>query len=407
MEENRSTTDFSYSSAITYLDAIDQQRRIFSKLKGDLLSQYLEKERKPKERKARLISMNGWGDQSKRIELYHQAPHSQKHVEKIFHSDESIEKSGGFWISLGENGVVVNPGDHFLERFHKEELHIWDINHIIITEGNENASSELLTIWEFNKEINHMLSAWGMEPHIIHYWLHPDAFDRYGASIRPIYRQEQNSIHRLDLFQNSDSHETVTLSTELQLLYMANQQKKSSYAIRLEGKRSAIYDHAVALFLQTPWDALFTPLLQDAQIVVIGVGEIDFESITTLSYKEKTLGYAGALDLIASIYSTPQKSPQAILFSEYRMREGDFRIEAIKQLKVDAIRKIYEKQAVHISESNLCIIPSEESLSIDLDDFILEKAPGLGAPTSLSQIFALRLKGPFSKLQYLPKDSVL
>ncbi|KAM9977961.1 hypothetical protein ACTFIY_004558 [Dictyostelium cf. discoideum] len=235
--------------------------------------------------------MGGEINQKKRIELYHQAPHSgRKHVEKIFHSDESIEKSGGFWISLGENGVVVNPGDHFLERFHKEELHIWDINHIIITEGNENASSELLTIWEFNKEINHMLSAWGMEPHIIHYWLHPDAFDRYGASIRPIYRQEQNSIHRLDLFQNSDSHETVTLSTELQLLYMANQQKRARMPF-------------------TPWDALFTPLLQDAQIVVIGVGEIDFESITTLSYKEKTLGYAGALDLIASICSNTAKEP--------------------------------------------------------------------------------------------------
>ncbi len=429
MEQNRSTHDVSHHYGVTYLDAIDHQRRLFSGLKTDLLSRYLERDRKSIHTNPRLVSMNGWGNS---LELIHsdvsaKPKLSMQAIQKLFRGEESMERWGGFWLSLGGQGIAINPGSHFLQRFHNAELHVWDIDHVIITDGTPEASLELERLWTLNREINALLRDWGLEPHVIHYWLHPKAFDRYGAILRPIYRQEQGSVHRLDMFQDTTSFETTRISSELSVTYAAYRSSKESkglsyekqrgehsYALRIDWKPNETTPEneppfSIAFFLQTPWHESYSPLLQGIDTAVLGVGELNFEEIAKLSHDEKSLGYAGALSLLTHLYISSAHNTKipAIIFAEYGMKEGDFRIECLKQLKTDIIRQVQEKEPTLPNTKPILLLPAEDSLSLSLIDTTLQSAPGLDEPTHISDISVLRSHGPFSRLTYVPKNSVL
>ncbi len=418
----------------TFIDAIDHQRRLFSGLRTDLFAQYLERDRKSPHQTPKLVSMNGWGDSLRLITHGSTKPKlSKQAIQKLFRGEDNIERWGGYWTFLGGQGIAINPGNDFLQRFHESELHIWDIDHVIVTDGNVASSIDLERLWTLNKEINSLLRDWGLEPHVIHYWLHPKAFERYATKMRPHFRQEQGTLHRLDIFYDGHPFEKVQLSSGLDLVYMApgltkERMKEASfqassfhetpYAIRLEEKEVQTEGRlklSLGFFLHTPWNESLQPLIEGIDGAVLGVGELSFEEIAKLSSDEKGLGYSGALSFVSTLLSSQANKVSShmplLLFAEYGMREGDFRIECIKQLKADAIKKSIEKglssPLSQGDQSALRVIPAEETLTISLDNQILLSAPGLDEPIHVNDIAVFRSQGPFSRLTYINKSNVL
>ena len=413
----------------TFIDAIDHQRRLFSGLRTDLFAQYLERDRKSPHHSPKLVAMNGWGDSLRLITPGSAKPKlSKQAIQKLFRGDDSIERWGGYWTFLGGKGIAINPGNHFLQRFHESELHIWDIDHVIITDGNRASSVDLERLWTLNKEINALLRDWGLEPHVIHYWLHPQAFERYATKMRPHFRQEQGTLHRLDIFYDGHPHEKVELSHGLDLLYMSPNHPKDGkkepisgisssfetpYAIRLEekGPSGASSDKAYGFLLNTPWNESLIPFMEGIDVAVLGVGELSFEEIAKLSSDEKGLGYSGALQAVSTLSahaatrSEGKKAVPLFLFAEYGMEEGDFRIECIKQLKSDAWKKLPNSGTV--SKNSLRVIPAEETLTLSLDTLTLLSAPGLDEPIHVDDLAVFRSQGPFSRLTYINKSNVL
>ena len=198
------------------IEAINRQRRQFSAAKTANLSAYLERQR-TSIAAPRLVVLNGWSN--RRWQSPTDTIPSQLLHHLIKENNASLVRCGGYWIRLGGVGIVINPGRWFLERFHAAGLHIWDIDHVIVTDGKETAYSDLERLWTFNAEINTLLKEWKLDPHVISYWLHATAFEHNAPIIRPIFRQEMATVHRLGTFHDMSAFETVKINDYLSFDY--------------------------------------------------------------------------------------------------------------------------------------------------------------------------------------------
>ena len=81
--------------------------------------------------------------------------------------------SGAAGIGCSSEALALSstPGDGSWSVFTRRGLHIWDIDHVIITDGRESASFDLERLWTFNREINSLLKEWQLSPHVISYGL--------------------------------------------------------------------------------------------------------------------------------------------------------------------------------------------------------------------------------------------
>jgi hypothetical protein len=293
-------------------------------------------------------------------------------------------------VQLGGLGIVINPGRWFLERFHKAGLHIWDIDHVIITDGKETASFDLERLWTFNREINSLLKEWQLSPHVISYWLHPSAFERRAPAMRPLFRQERSTVHRLETFHDISAFETIELNEKIAFDYSSTAPTSgllSPLMIRLrplqENNRSSL-----GFLSQAPWHEAQNAFLSNCQTVVLGIGETSFEEIASLSPNTASLGYSGVVKLLENDTS------RLAIIAEQGFSEGDIRIESLKRLREE------------LRLTTTIIIPAEEGATIYLDSLHMT-APGLDTPTPIHSIKTMRSEGSFSRLAFLDEASVL
>ena len=380
------------------IEAINRQRRQFSSMKTIHLSAYLERQRTAAA-SPQLVVLNGWSDRCRQPSSDQIPPQLLHHLLK--ENSESLVRGGGYWVRIGGVGIVINPGRWFLERFHAAGLHIWDIDHVIVTDGRSTAYSDLERLWTFNKEINTMLKEWQLEPHVISYWLHATAFEQNAHVIRPVFRQEQATVHRLGTFHDISAFETATLKENLAFDYSASSPtaySASPLMIRLrvtqpkdrppEENPAMPAACSVGFLSQAPWAEAQNAFFSDCQTLILGIGETSFEEITGQSCPAASLGTAG----IMSILGNP--TTRLAIISEQGMSEGDIRIESLKFLR--------EK----LSLPSTVILPAEEGMTIDLETLHMT-ARGLDTPTPVRSIRAVRSSGPFSQLTFLDELSIL
>jgi hypothetical protein len=368
------------------VEAINRQRRHFSAMRTANLSRYLERERSPCAT-PRLVVLNGWSDTSR------PSPSDPLHPQLLHHllkeNNESIVRCGGYWVQLGGLGIVINPGRWFLERFHRAGLHIWDIDHVIITDGNETASFDLERLWTFNREINSLLKEWQLSPHVISYWLHPSAFERCAPAMRPLFRQERATVHRLETFHDISAFETIELNDKIAFDYSSTAPASdilSPLMIRLRPVQEN--SHASLGFLsQAPWQEAQNAFLSSCQTVILGIGETSFEEIASLSPNTTSLGYSGVVKILDN------ETTRLAIIAEQGFSEGDIRIESLKRLREE-----------------LClpttVIPAEEGATIYLESLHMT-AHGLDTPTPIHSVKTMRSEGSFSRLTFLDEASVL
>jgi hypothetical protein len=369
------------------VEAINRQRRHFSAMRTANLSRYLERERTTYTT-PRLVLLNGWSNTSRPSPQDLLPPQLLHHLLK--ENNDSIVRCGGYWLQLEGLGIVVNPGRWFLERFHKAGLHIWDIDHVIITDGKETASFDLERLWAFNKEINTLLKEWQLAPHVISYWLHPAAFERCAPTMRPIFRQEKATIHRLETFHDISAFETIELNDKIAFDYSATTPTSplpSPLMIKIRPSQEGTLS-SIGFLLQAPWHEAQNAFLSSCQTVVLGIGETSFEEIASLSANSSSLGYSGVVKILNN------EAIRLAIIAEQGFSEGDIRIESLKRLR----------EELHLPTTT--IIPSEEGVTIYLDSLHMTAA-GLDTPTPIHSIKTMRSEGPFSRLAFLDEAAVL
>ena len=374
------------------IEAINRQRRQFSAMKTAHLSAYLERQRTAVA-SPRLVVLNGWSDRCQQSSADQIPPQLLHHLLK--ENNESLVRCGGYWIQLGGVGIVINPGRWFLERFHAAGLHIWDIDHVIVTDDKGAAYSDLERIWTFNKEINTLLKEWQLEPHVISYWLHATAFEQNAHIIRPLFRQEKASVHRLGTFHDISAFETVELNEHLSFDYSSTSPTTytaSPLMVRLKNAQpttpSSPGSYAVGFLSQAPWTEAQNSFLSSCQTLILGVGETTFEEITNQSHPTSSLGTSGIINILDN------PTTRLAIISEQGLSEGDIRIESLKYLREE------------LKVPSTTILPAEEGMTVDLETLQMT-ARGLDTPTPVQSIRAVRSAGSFSQLTFLDELSIL
>lgn len=384
------------------VDTIHRQRRHFAAMKTANLSRYLERERSSQVT-PRLVILNGWSDTNKPSANDDFPPQLLHHLLKD--TNESIIRCGGYWVQLGGVGIVINPGRWFLERFHAAGLHLWDIDHVIITDGKESASFDVERLWTFNKEINTLLKEWHLAPHVISYWLHPIAFERCAPLLRPLFREERATVHRLETFHDISTFETVELNSTFAFDYSSTApvpQNLSPLMVRfhpLQQNQEATKGETQALPLfqeafplgfvsHAPWNEVENTFLSSCKTLVLGIGETPFEEIASLKSNPSSLGYSGAIKILG------QSATSLAIIAEQGLSEGDIRIESLKHLRQE------------LQPRPTTILPAEEGVTVYLDSLHMT-GPSLATPTPCQTVRTVRSGGPFSRLAFLDECSVL
>jgi len=360
------------------IERIDRQRRLFSSFKTDGLSHYLERERKSVVTD-RLVTLNGWSN------TYHNT-YSQMPLQ-LFHllvpnQIEAITRSGGYWLQIAGVGIAINPGLGFLERMHKASYHVWDIDHIIVTDGEKASASELEKIYSFNREINGLLQQWELEPHIISYHLHPKAYEQYAVRLRPTSRQEISTVHCLETF--SLLPETVELSENVSLDFCTSTpSRSSSLMIRIRRHTEGQELNRIGFLTNSPSHDSQVDFFEDCQTLILGIGKTSFEE------ESHSLGYEGVIKLIDR-----ENGPKSVILAEQDFSEGDTRLEVLHY--------IYEQ----LSTEYPSLLPAEEGMTLHLDTLQVT-TPSLQTPTPVSAIKIIRSQGPFSNLSFLDGYGIL
>jgi hypothetical protein len=369
------------------VESINRQRRQFSATKTADLSAYLERERTTCT-SPRLFVLNGWSNSSRPTPNDSLSPQLLYHLLK--ENNESTVRCGGYWVNMGGLGIVINPGQWFLERFHAAGLHIWDIDHVIVTDCKETASCDIERLWAFNKEINTLLKDWNIAPHVISFWLHPTVFERNVSVIRPVFRQERSTIHRLETFPDISAFETVELNDKLVFDYCVAAPTSTAPSplmirFRFVGNQEQV---PLGFLSQAPWDEAQNAFLSSCTSLVLGIGETPLEEIAAQSENSSSLGYAGVLKILDNT------AARLAIIAEQGFSEGDIRIESLKHLR--------EERTAPMPT----ILPAEEGTTIFLDSLHV-MGNGLDAPTPAPSVRVMRSDGPFSRLTFLNEGSIL
>jgi len=359
------------------IERLNRQRRLFSEFKTETFSTYLERDKKSVSTD-RLLVLNGWSD------LYTQNAYMPKQLLHLLLPDQlrAVSRCGGYWIQLGGTGIAINPGRDFLERFHAAGFHVWDIDHVIITDQDPACSLDVHNLWSFNKEINLLLQEWNLSPHIITYWMHSKAYEDLVSHMRPHFREEINTVHRLETFELAT--ETISLASNITLEYSpASDNKASPLMIKLCRTEEEQEVNSIGYLANSTWNERQTSFLNACQALILGIGQ------TSLDDEISSLGHLGVANILRS-----ENPPQATVISEHDFSEGDTRIETLHYL--------YEE----IGSTSTPLLPAESGTTLYLDSFQVH-SPSLEFPTPIRAVKITRSKGVFSQLAFLDAQAVL
>lgn len=263
-----------------------------------------------------------------------------------FYNDQSLSltnrsrsTTGGYFIRWNGKGIVINPGRNFLDNFHKQGLHIWDINAIIVTCEHYDSYADIQEIYSLNSKLNKDSS----ETHVIHYYLVQKAYQLLAPHLKPHFKQERHSLHCLELFIDSPEQEKIEINENVILSYFPLSEPESNYSSK-ETKALPVYgslgiklefiddtngkqDCKLGYISNTIWNSVISQRLGDCDLLISGFGSTQPSDYQRQQYTEGCLGYFGTSSLLA------EARPRLLLCSEFSGTEGDIRLEIVKLLR--------------------------------------------------------------------------
>lgn len=332
---------------------LEKRIQSFQKTQSEKLTNYLETAHKrTRLKECALYFLNGW-----KMDLVKESRFLE--IPPTLH--------GGFYIRWNGKGIVVNPGKDFLSLFHQQGLYIRDIDFVLVTRPDYESYADIQAIYDLLYQVNKL----SPELHIIHYYLHQQAYQELSSILKPCYKQERHTIHSLERFDDSPEVEKVELFPGIILHYFPTQQKLdlgkngSALGIRLDLKPSSPQVDKLTLHLGylsgTSWSPLLAHHLGNCDILIIGFGNSCATDYQKLGYNEGSLGYFGTYSLAEEIH------PRLLLCGEFGTKEGDIRLEIVKKLRE-------ELQRIGSSETSFSTValPADNGLLVDLKSLQVE-----------------------------------
>lgn len=299
--------------------------------------------------------------------LLHGRPSGNSDTQSLL-LEKNRRTTGGYYLRWNNKGIVINPGSNFLTHFHHQGLHIRDIDAIIVTSSQQEMYVDIKDIYELNYQINKVGTA---APHIIHYYLNPLAHQTLSTILKPNFKQERNTIHRLETFQDSPDAEKIDIAENIVLHYFPSMQTKQQTLRNGKEDRVSQPSHlGMRLDLHTrisahekkttslgyvsgiSWSPLLAHSLGACDILIAGFGSTNSNDFNKLRYNEDCLGYFGCYSLLEEVH------PQLFVCSEFNGSEGDIRLDIVKLMRHEygkAYPNMQKKPIVLPADSNLFI----------------------------------------------------
>lgn len=343
-------------------EILEHSIKAFQHKQSEVVGQYLDRfKKRQKLHDHGLYVLQGWDERQQ------QSQHSGASRPLI--TDCSRNTSGGYYLRWNNKGIVINPGKNFLDHFHRQGLHIKDIDCVIITGDNPDSYADIKEIYDLNYQLNKV----NPELQIINYYLSQKTHQALSRTLKPNFKQERNTVHCLELFLDSPDVEKVELGEGITLNYfpllsqetlfqnpLAKEERNSTIAsslgIRLDLRSSSFEKQPVRLgyLAGTPWSPLLAHHLGYCDVLIVGFGNTNPNDYGKIKHNDDTLGYFGTYSLMEEI------NPKLLLCSEFDGNEGDIRIEVVKQLRHDFAN------TYHNSKTPPVILPVDTKLFLDL-----------------------------------------
>ena len=327
-------------------------------------------------------------------------------------TEKSRKSSGGYFLRWNGKGLVINPGPHFLDTFHQKGLHIKDIDYVFITKDSPEAYADVKEIYELNTQLNKA----GTELQIIHYYVNPKAYQELSHTLKPHFKQERNTLHRLELFVDSPDVEKVDLGHGIVVNYFPtvhlgaflhgtepkndrHHATGSSLGLRVDLKFAPDkgVDKPVArlgYISGTAWSPMLSHHLGNCDVLITGIGSTNAADFNKVKYNEEGLGYFGTFSLLEEV------APKLLLCCEFSGREGDIRVEAVRKLRHENAGK----QRHH--KDPTVVLPGDPTLLVDLKAMQV-RCSLTGELVSLSQVKVAKTTDDFGELRYLSPECCL
>ncbi|MDF2550238.1 MAG: hypothetical protein K0S07_1305 [Chlamydiales bacterium] len=402
--ENASTTKYIQDRLGLELDTSQTfERRItdFQKRQNQLLSEYVaEAKKRAKSEENFLTILSGWHYQ-------------QENAKRCLLSEGERKTSNGYFLRWMGKGIALNPGYRFLENFHRQGLHIQDIDYVIVSQDSPETYADVKAIYDLNYQLNQTTP----HLHIIHYYLDQQAHKILSPLLKPNFKQERNTIHCLELYVDSPDMEKIDLTDTISLCYFPTAmldssqsslspnedrsfKRRSSLGIRLDlatedGTGLTAVDGRSVLKLGyisgTAWTPMLAQHLGQCDVLMTGFETTTASDYGKLKYLEECLGYFGTCSLMEEV------RPQLLVYSEFSGREGDIRIEIAKKMR---------QEAAFASEQNTVVLPGDTGLYIDLSALkvLCSVSKQLVEP---KQVRVTKIDDAFGPLKYLAPSCII
>lgn len=302
-----------------------------------------------------------------------------------FLTADSLKSTGGVYLRWKGKGIVINPGTHFLENFHRDGLHVRDIDYVIVTNREDEAFADLKKIYELSYRLNRASGAIGT----IQYYLHQKAFQTLSSVVKLHYKHERHAIHQLELYADSHGAEKLNLGDGIQLYYFSHPSLKgicdhsACMGIRLElSEEDHLFSKGIKIgYISYVTSASFeSKEFDDTDIMLAGISHLSFDHTSSINYEFMN-----------------QKGPSKLLLcTEFDGGLGDIRLEIIRRL-----REIKTHQS-----GFPVVLPADNGLFVDLKTFSV-KCTYSNCFVDARDIRVVRSAGLFSHLNYLSSSSVM
>lgn len=415
--ENEKSTAYAPTSPYTIdlpetqtTNLLEKQIELFQGVQRGVITKYLDKYHSRKVIKDHFFCLfAGWNHAVENENSIFQVNDSE--IPQLLLSEKARQSSRGFYIRWNNQGIVINPGKSFLNKFHKQGLHIKDIDYVIVTQSSPEAHHDIKAMYDLNYQLNKSSS----EMHIIHYYLNQKAYQELSRTLKPNFKQERNTIHCLEIFQDSPDVEKIDLGDGITLNYFLTYSQES-FLRALSEKDSHAAPSTTSLGLRfdlrtssqtqgrtttrlgyvtgTSWSPLLAHHLGNCDVLVAGFGHTCSNDYQKISHNEDNLGFYGSYSLMEEI------QPRLFLSTEFSGKEGDLRIEITKKMREDFAK--YHSSA----RTQPVILPGDNGLYLDLKALQIQCTVS-HAMIDIAHVRVAKSADSFGQLHYLAPSCIL
>lgn len=357
--------------------SLEERIRQFQRRQVDDLSLYIQRAmQRPQVQDKQFFVLHGWKSEEERRSVC-----------------KSTATSGGYFVRWNGKGVVVNPGERFLENFHAAGLHIKDIDFVVVTQDQAAALKDVEAIYELNYRVNKM----DANLHIIQYYLNQQAHRQLSSTLKPHFKQERNTVHSLELYVDSPDVESLPLADGIVLEYFPtfSPEHEPDKVLNTVGLRlvleSGKFRTSVGYVSGTAYSPVLAQHLSGTEVLVTGFGSTEANDYGKVAYNDDCLGYFGTHSLIEEI------APQLLIASEFTGTDGDIRVEVAKKLR---------QETTYQTHSPTVVLPGDSSLTLDLETQRV-RCTVTGTYVEPTQVHVVKSSEAFGSLGYLSPSCFL